>query len=41
MDVIDAAVEWRLAFVYLDDIIIFSKTHENRIDHVKQVLTLL
>lgn len=41
MGVIFDSVEWRFALVFLDDIVIFSKTPEEHIDHVWQVLTLV
>lgn len=34
-------VKWQNALVYVDDIMIFSKTLQESITHVKQVLTLL
>lgn len=40
MDVIVACVNWQFALVYLEDIVIFLKTPEERIEHVRQVLTL-
>lgn len=41
MDVIPSLVKWRIAQVYLDNIVMFSKTLEKHITHVKQVLTIL
>lgn len=41
MHVILATVKWKLALVYLNDIIIFSKSPLKQVDHVHQVLKLL
>lgn len=41
MDVILAAVKWQYALVYLDDIFLFSESSEERIEHVRNVLTYL
>lgn len=41
MDVIVAPVRWQTALVYLDDIVIFFRTLEEHITHVRQVLSLL
>ena len=32
---------WRTCLVYLDDIIVFSNTAEEHVDHVREFLTLL
>lgn len=34
-------VKWKVALVYLDDIFIFSKSSNEHIDHVWEVLTLV
>ena len=41
IDVILAQVRWQYSLVYLDDIVVFSKTGEEHIDHVRSVLSLL
>lgn len=41
MDMIPSSVEWQFALVHLDDIVIFSNTLEQHIDHVRKVLLLL
>lgn len=41
VDLILASDKCQFALVYLNDIVIFLKTLEKQIDHVKQVLTLL
>lgn len=41
MDATLAFVKWQLALVYLDDIVILSKTLEKHIDHVNQKQTIL
>lgn len=41
MNVILSSVEWQFALVYLDDIVVLSKTFEKHIDHVRKVLLLL
>lgn len=41
MDVILSTVKWQFALVYLDDIVVFSRTPVEHIDHVRHVLTLL
>lgn len=39
MDVILAASKWRFALAYLDDVIIYSDTFDDHIDHVDAVLS--
>ena len=41
MDVILASVNWKYALVYLDDIVIFSNTFEEHLQHFRSVLQLL
>ena len=41
MDVILASVRWQVALVYLDDVIIFSKSYRAHLEHVATVLSLL
>lgn len=41
IDVIISTVKWQNARVYLDDVIIFSKTVDERLGHVEEVLRLL
>lgn len=36
-----SSVRWNFAILYLDDIILFSKTIDDRMAHLKAVLTLL
>ena len=40
-DVILAAVKWQFALVYLDDVIVYSKSVEEHFDHLAYVLRLL
>lgn len=41
MDVILASVEWQHAISYIDETIIFSKTPEQHLQHIEEVLRLL
>lgn len=41
MEVIMSLVKWQSALVYLDDIVVFSRSLRNQINHVKQVLSIL
>ncbi len=41
IDIVLASVKWRYAIVYLDDIIVFSNTVEENLEHLTTVLTLL
>lgn len=41
MDVIVRSVKWQFGHVYLDDIVVFSETHKEHIDHVRKVHLLL
>lgn len=41
MDVLLSKVKWQIGLVYLDDIVILSKTADKHIEHVRKVLTLL
>lgn len=41
MDVILSGVKWQFALVYIDDIIVSSRTPNQHIDLVRQILTLL
>ena len=41
MDVILSSVRWQFALVYLDDVIIFSRSVEEHFAHVRTVLSLL
>ena len=41
IDIILSRVKWQYALVYLDDVIIYSKTVEEHFRHVRTVLTLL
>ena len=40
-DIILASVKWQFALVYLDDIIVYSKSIEEHLDHLASVLKLL
>lgn len=40
MDVILSSAKWQSALVYLDDIVIFSKSVEEHMQHARKVLTL-
>lgn len=41
MDVILFSIRWQFVFVYVDDIVIFSKTQEMHIELVRKFLLLL
>jgi len=41
LDIILSGVRWRICLVYIDDVIVFSKNHEEHIEHLDEVLTLL
>lgn len=41
VDVILATVKWQFALVYLDDVIVFSSSLEDHVEHVATVLRLL
>ena len=41
LDILLAGVKWQFCLVYLDDVIIFSKTEEEHINHVDSVLKIL
>ena len=41
IDMILSKYEWKTCLVYLDDVIIFSKSVEDHINHVDEVLTCL
>jgi len=41
LDILLAGVKWQFCLVYLDDVIIFSKTEEEHIVHVDYILNLL
>jgi len=41
MDILLSGLKWKTCLVYLDDIIIFSKSEEEHARHLDQVLTLL
>ena len=41
LDVILRSVRWSTAIVYLDDVIVFSSSHERHLLDVDRVLTLL
>ena len=41
MDIILARVKWQTCIVYLDDVIVFSRTPEENVGHVEEVLKLL
>lgn len=40
-DLTIAAVKWQFALVYLDVIVIYSKSSEEHIGHARRVLTIL
>lgn len=41
MDIIQSLVNWHSPMVYLDDVVIFSNSPDENIDHVRQALMLL
>ena len=41
VDIILSSVKWQFCIVYIDDVIIFSKSVDKHLDHIDQVLTLL
>jgi len=41
MDMILAGVKWQICLVYLDDVIVFSGSPEEHLQHLEEVLTLL
>lgn len=41
LDIVLAGYHWKSCLIYLDDIIVFSKTVEEHINHVKEVLSAL
>ena len=41
LDIILSGVRWQICLVYLDDFIVFSRTHEEHADHLDTVLSLL
>jgi len=41
MDIILAGVKWQICLVYLDDVIVFSRSPEEHLQHLDEVLTHL
>ena len=41
VDIILSRVKWQCALVYIDDVIVYSRTIEEHFSHVREVLTLL
>lgn len=41
MDIILSSVKWHSTFVYLDDIVVFSKAPEQQLNHLQRVLKLV
>lgn len=41
MDVLQTNVRWKFAFVFLDDIVLFSQTGDMHIDQVQKLLMIL
>lgn len=41
MDIILCSAKWQFALVYLDDVVIFSKSPDDHIDNVRQFLAVL
>ena len=41
LDIVLSGVRWRTCLVYLDDVVVFSKTETDHLDHLDEVLTLL
>ena len=41
LDIILSGVRWKTCLVYIDDVVIFSKTQEEHFEHVNHVLSLL
>lgn len=41
MDMIFTSVEWQLTLIYLNDIVVFSKTPQEHINHIRKIILLL
>lgn len=41
IDIILASVKWKHAIIYIEDIIIFSRSRENNVLHIEEVLPML
>jgi Reverse transcriptase (RNA-dependent DNA polymerase) len=41
MDIIISVIKWKTCLIYLDDVIIFSSSHDMHLKHVKEALNLL
>ena len=41
LDILLAGLRWKACLVYLDDVIIFSKTFDEHVEHVQDVLNIL
>ena len=41
LDIILSGVRWQICLLYLDDVIVFSRTHEEHADHLDTVFSLL
>ena len=41
LDILLAGLRWKTCLVYLDDVIVFSKTFDEHVKHVQDVLTIL
>eukprot|EP00170_Pyropia_yezoensis_P002471 contig_10314_g2475 len=36
-----SGVKWKICLVYLDDVIVFSRSHEEHLAHLEEVFELL
>ena len=41
LDIILSVIRWQICLVYLDDVIVFSRTHVEHAKHLDTVLSLL
>ena len=41
MDVVLSGLKWKICLIYIDDILVFSDTWEEHLEHLKQVMQRL